>query len=183
MRALLPEDRWPRRRRFGVTLLLLSLVAAFSVATPLAGLSSVLGGQALAQSAEVEALRRDALVIVSPSGRHRFEVEIAETPADRARGLMFRTELTPDAGMLFDFKEEREVAFWMRNTLIPLDMLFIEKSGRIAHIARNATPLSEELVPSRAVVRYVLEIPGGRAAELDIKVGDVVQAKAVNGGD
>lgn len=126
-----------------------------------------------------EGLRRETLAIVSASGRHRFEVEVAETGAARARGLMFRRELAADAGMLFDFRQDREVAFWMRNTLIPLDLLFIEKTGRIAHIARNAVPLSEELIPSRAVVRFVLEVPGGRAAELGVDVGDVVQGPTI----
>lgn len=124
-------------------------------------------------------LRREPLNIVSASGRHRFEVEVADTGKSRARGLMFRRELGADEGMLFDFRQDREVAFWMRNTLISLDLLFIERTGRIAHIARNAVPLSEELIPSRAVVRFVLEIPGGRAAEIGIEVGDIVQSPSI----
>ncbi|WP_208979010.1 DUF192 domain-containing protein [Stappia stellulata] len=125
-------------------------------------------------------LPREPLFVVSASGRHRFEVEIAETPQARARGLMYREALASDAGMLFDFQEEREVAFWMKNTLIPLDMIFIEASGRIAHIARETEPLSEELVPSRAVVRFVLEVPGGTAARLGIVPGDVVQSDVIS---
>ncbi|SDU15877.1 DUF192 domain-containing protein [Stappia sp. ES.058] len=124
-------------------------------------------------------LRREPLFVISASGRHRFEVEIAETPQARARGLMYRETLADDAGMLFDFRQEREVAFWMKNTLIPLDMIFIEASGRVAHIARETTPLSEALVPSRAVVRFVLEVPGGTAARLGIVPGDVVQSDQI----
>ena len=105
-------------------------------------------------------LVREPLEIRSASGVHRFDVEVADTPQARSFGLMHRQHLAPDAGMLFDFREDREVAFWMKNTLISLDMLFIDRTGRIAHIAADTVPLSEDLVPSRAVVRFVLEIPG-----------------------
>lgn len=140
------------------------------------------GAGVLVQGARAETaleLRRETLLVISASGRHRFDVEIAETPQARARGLMYREALAPDAGMLFDFQEEREVAFWMKNTLIPLDMIFIEASGRVAHIARETVPLSEDLVPSRAVVRFVLEVPGGTAARLGIVPGDVVQSELI----
>lgn len=138
---------------------------------------------ASAGGAEAAALRREPLLVISQTGRHRFEVEIADTPAARATGLMHRTALADDQGMLFDFKQEKEVFFWMKNTLIPLDMLFVEASGRIAHIAREATPLSEELVPSRAEVRFVLEVKGGLAAQLGIVPGDVLQSDTIKGSD
>ena len=164
------------------------LVVGAAIDWRIGGVSSVLakdvqqtqsaqaGGDDRAQTG----LRRESLSIISGTGRHRFEVEVADTGEARARGLMFRRELAADAGMLFDFGQDREVAFWMRNTLIPLDLLFIEKTGRIAHVARNAVPLSEELIPSQAVVRFVLEVPGGRAAELGVGVGDVVQGPTIN---
>lgn len=153
-------------------------IVAFLLA--LVSASVALVGAARGTEAETAPdLRREALFVISASGRHRFDVEIAETPRARARGLMFRETLAADAGMLFDFQEEREVAFWMRNTLIPLDMIFIEASGRIAHIARETVPLSEELVPSRAVVRFVLEVPGGTAARLGIVPGDVVRSDLI----
>lgn len=126
-------------------------------------------------------LRREQVLVVSASGRHKFEVEVADTATARSRGLMYRESLAADAGMLFDFHEEREVAFWMRNTLISLDMIFITAAGRIAHIARDTVPLSEELVPSRAVVRYVLEVPAGTSAALGIVPGDHVQSPTIAG--
>ena len=88
---------------------------------------------------------------------------------------MFRKTLAPNAGMLFDFGQEQEESFWMKNTLIPLDMLFIKANGDIARIASNAKPLSEEGIPSYEPVRAVLEIAGGRAAQLGLKPGDKVR--------
>lgn len=114
------------------------------------------------------------LVIRSQNGEHAFTVELADTPADRARGLMFRESLAPDAGMLFDFHEERPVSFWMQNTLIPLDMLFIRADGHIANVHAEAKPRDTTSIPSDGPVAFVLEIPGGRAAELGIAAGDVV---------
>jgi uncharacterized membrane protein (UPF0127 family) len=88
------------------------------------------------------------------------------------RGLMFRDRLPPDHGMLFLFADEREVSFWMKNTLIPLDLIFADASGRIVRIAERAVPLSTELIPSQAPVRAVLEVNGGTAERLHINVGD-----------
>lgn len=171
------------RRRLLAGRLLLALALVLSPGLPPVGPDVPAHlGQARAQEAAGQpqtGLRTEPLVVVSASGRHGFTVELADTPASRSTGLMFRTELAPDAGMLFDFGEDREVAFWMRNTLIPLDMIFIERGGRIAHIARNTVPLSEDLVPSQAAVRFVLEIPGGRAAELGIDIGDTVMSPAI----
>jgi uncharacterized membrane protein (UPF0127 family) len=116
----------------------------------------------------------DVLTIVSGETEHVFNVEIADTPETTSRGLMFRRELAPDAGMLFDFLDERPVSFWMRNTLIPLDMLFIRANGEVAKIHANAIPHDETPIPSGEPVRFVLEIPGGRAAELGISAGDVM---------
>lgn len=119
-------------------------------------------------------LPKAPLVIDTAKGPARFSVELAATSRQQERGLMFRTRVAPDEGMLFDFGRNGERAFWMKNTLIPLDMLFIRADGTIATIAANTTPLSEDVVPSRAPVRGVLEIAGGRAAELGIKPGDRV---------
>ncbi|WP_428697101.1 DUF192 domain-containing protein [Stappia sp.] len=124
-------------------------------------------------------LVREPLEIRSASGVHRFEVEIADTPQARSFGLMHRQHLASDAGMLFDFKEDREVAFWMKNTLISLDMLFIDRTGRIAHIAADTVPLSEDLVPSREVVRFVLEVPAGTSAALGIAPGDMATSATI----
>ncbi len=123
----------------------------------------------------VSALADDTqLTITSATGEHRFTVEVVDTNETRAQGLMFRKELAPDAGMLFDFKESRQVAFWMENTLIPLDMLFIRADGTIANIHVNAIPLDRTSIPSYGPVKFVLEIPGGRSVELGIVAGDKV---------
>ncbi len=111
-------------------------------------------------------------VIHSGDESHSFTIEIADDDAERARGLMFREELAPDAGMLFDFFDERPVAFWMQNTLIPLDMIFIKSDGTIARVHPEAVPMDRTSIPSGEPVRFVLEIAGGRAAELGIDAGD-----------
>ena len=117
----------------------------------------------------------EALETVTPSGRTRFFVEIADNDAERERGLMFRKSLAPDRGMLFDFKTPREVAFWMRNTLIPLDIIYIQADGTVLSIARNATPLSEAPIPSGGATLGVLELAGGRSAEIGLMPGDRIE--------
>lgn len=124
----------------------------------------------------------DRLVIESRNGNHPFTVEVVDTPQTRAKGLMFRESLAPDAGMLFDFKETREVSFWMSNTLIPLDMIFITAEGLVANIHANARPRDLTSIPSDGPVMFVLEIPGGRAKELGLAAGDrVVHDRIKNG--
>ncbi len=114
------------------------------------------------------------LEIVSGGERFAFKIEMAVTPAERARGLMDRRELAPDAGMLFDYGSPRYVSFWMKDTLIPLDMIFIRKDGRIARIAKRTIPLSLAAVPSGEPVRAVLEVIGGTTDRLGIAPGDTV---------
>jgi uncharacterized membrane protein (UPF0127 family) len=123
-----------------------------------------------AQSFEVSELT----VLTKSGARHRFKVELATTPAARQQGLMYRREMAADAGMLFDFKRSQPVAFWMRNTYIPLDMTFIRADGTIANIAARTIPGSETPVPSDGVVRGVLEINGGLSERLGIGAGDRV---------
>lgn len=126
------------------------------------------------------ALSQDSeLVIHTATGEHRFNVEVVDTPETRARGLMFRASLAPDAGMLFDFKEERPVSFWMRNTFIPLDMVFIRKDGTVANVHANARPHDTTSIPSAGPVTFVLEIAGGRAAEIGLRAGDRVEHPAI----
>jgi uncharacterized protein len=119
-------------------------------------------------------LQQVPLTITSGTRVHRFTVEVAATPQEQAYGLMNRSELAPDHGMIFPFDPPRDAAFWMKNTLIPLDMVFVRADGSIANIAANTVPLSLEPVPSDGPVKAVLEIAGGRAAELGIKPGDKV---------
>jgi len=103
-----------------------------------------------------------------------FRSEMAISPQQQATGMMFRTEMAPDEGMLFVFGEVRRASFWMRNTLIPLDIIFVRANGRIANIVANATPETDAHRRSTGRVAGVLEIPGGRAAELGIKAGDLL---------
>jgi hypothetical protein len=116
------------------------------------------------------------LTIESAGAAHRFKLELARTDEERGQGLMFRTELADDAGMLFDFgPEPRPVSMWMKNTLIPLDMAFIATDGRIARIAAMTTPQSLTSIPSGEDVVAVLEVRGGRFGELGVKEGDIVR--------
>lgn len=120
------------------------------------------------------------LAIVTADGRsHAFTVELADDPIERARGLMFREEMAPDHGMLFDFAREDDVSFWMKNTPLSLDMLFARADGTIVAIAENTTPQSTEPVPSGAPVRFVLEVVGGTAARLGVAPGDRIEHRRV----
>lgn len=126
-----------------------------------------------------EEVQREELVVTTDTGANTFSVEIADEPRERALGLMFRREMADDAGMLFDFGVEEPAGFWMKNTYIPLDMLFIKADGTIESIAERTTPLSEKSVPSKGPVRYVLEINGGLSDTLGIEPGDQVSGPAL----
>lgn len=119
-------------------------------------------------------LERMPLTIRSAGRVHRFTIEVARTPGEQQMGLMYRRALAPDGGMLFPFDSEQPISFWMKNTIIPLDLIFIRGDGRIARIAQSATPLSLDLIDSGEPVSAVLEIAGGRSAQLGIKAGDTV---------
>jgi uncharacterized membrane protein (UPF0127 family) len=121
------------------------------------------------------------LEIASKSGVHTFSVEVVDNDADRAKGLMFRKSLPEGTGMLFDFKREQDVSFWMQNTYIPLDMIFIRADGRILRIAENAVPMSTEQIPSRGPAKGVLEVTAGTARKMGIEPGDRVAHPIFNG--
>jgi uncharacterized protein len=127
-----------------------------------------------AAGAQLATFPKSTLTIDTDSGPHRFTVELATTPAEQEQGLMFRHSLPADAGMLFDFGATQPAAFWMKNTLIPLDMLFIGADGRVADIHERAVPLSEATIYSKVPVRAVLELNGGTVSRLGIHLGDVV---------
>src|ERR1044071_1166671 len=114
------------------------------------------------------------LTIVTAGGQHKFTVELATTPAQMEQGLMFRRSLAPDAGMLFDYRTPSMAMMWMKNTLIPLDMLFVDTQGRIVNIHERAVPGSLATISAVAPVRAVIELNGGTAARLGIHPGDRV---------
>ena len=120
------------------------------------------------------AFETSTLTIESASGPISFEVELAVSPEQRRQGLMFREDLNSDQGMLFDFGRTAPVTMWMRNTLISLDMLFIDADGRIARIVADTEPLSDAVIGSGGPVRAVLELSAGTSAEQGIAVGDHV---------
>ena len=125
-------------------------------------------------TAPAAAQKLERLEIVTRTGVHVFDVEMATTPEERSKGLMFRRELPQGQGMLFDFEGEGPLAMWMRNTYISLDMIFIRADGRIARIAENTVPMSETTIPSGAPVKAVLELIAGTAKRLGIAPGDRV---------
>ena len=116
----------------------------------------------------------EPLTVVTASGEHRFMVEIADNEAARQRGLMEREPLPDDRGMLFQFPDVAERGFWMRNTPSPLDIIYIDPHGRIVSIARNTTPMSDEIIPSNGPASGVLELRAGRADEIGARPGDKV---------
>jgi len=131
-------------------------------------------GLALALCLVSTAAAAEPIVVHAGGSAYKFEVEIVSTPETRAQGLMYRKSLGANAGMLFLYPGEQPVSFWMKNTLIPLDMLFLKADGSIAHIAHNAVPEDETPIDSGAAVKAVLEVKGGTATALGIKEGDRV---------
>ena len=121
---------------------------------------------------------QQTLEIASKAGVHVFAVELAVTDEERQKGLMFRRSLPESYGMLFDFKRDQEVSFWMHNTYVSLDMIFIRSDGRIVRIAENTETESDKLIPSQGPVRFVLEVVAGTARKLGIEPGDRVASAA-----
>jgi uncharacterized protein len=168
--AELAWRRAPKGERLAMKLVLLAII--FTVFL-------VGGGPAAAQTGQNEARDGlDALALVTANGTHEFSVEVMRTELQRQRGLMFRRFLPPERGMLFIFETERPVAMWMKNTYLPLDMIFIAKTGKVAGIAENAEPLSEKIIPSGAPAYGVLEVNAGVAAKIGLKIGDTVRYPA-----
>jgi hypothetical protein len=129
-----------------------------------------------AQAASIQPLE-----IVTKSGVHVFSVEMATTEEEKTTGLMYRKELADGKGMLFDFSPEQEVSMWMKNTYIPLDMIFIRADGRILRIAQNTEPMSTRIIPSGGLAKGVLEVIAGTAQKYGIQPGDRVGHPLFNG--
>lgn len=140
----------------------------------LAFVAAVLGVFATSSTA-VAACSEDVVTIVGDFGQARFSVEIADDVQERAQGLMFVEQMPTLGGMLFIYDEPSPASFWMRNTLIPLDMLFLDETGVITHLHANAIPGDETPIPGGDAVLAVLEINGGMAARLGIAEGDAIQ--------
>ena len=149
---------------------------AFALAAALGACAPNGGGAASEPALERSeaGLEQIRLTFTSSTGTHRFIAEVARSPEEQQRGMMFRESIAPDRAMIFPYDPPQDTAFWMENTLIPLDMIFVRANGTIARIV-TAEPLSQELVPSGEPVAAVIEIAGGRSAQLGIKAGDKVE--------
>ena len=143
-------------------------------ARPLLALLLLLVGVSASPAQQLQRFPTGELMIESANGRHKFRVELATTPAQLEQGLMFRQSMAPDSGMLFDFRHPMPVSMWMKNTFIPLNMLFIDAQGRIINIAERTVPHSLDPVSAAAPARAVLELNGGTASRLGIRPGDRV---------
>lgn len=160
---------WTRGR---VSLLFCAL-AVFAIPLIAGGFMSP---PAIAQSAPaIAGSELELLTIATASGAHEFKVEVMRTDEQRARGLMHRRYMPPDRGMLFDFKTEQPVMMWMRNTYIPLDMIFISRNGRVINVAENTEPLSDRTIASAGPTFAVLEVNAGAARKMGLKAGDQVK--------
>lgn len=156
---------WSRR---GVVVLAMGALAMGALAMGALGAG---GGHAFAR--ETQPFVRTKVEIMTQTGaRHAFAVEVATTDEQLAQGLMYRTSLAADAGMLFDFGMPRPVSMWMKNTLIPLDMLFLAEDGQVVGVAERAVPRSLEMISAPVAVRGVLELNGGTVSRLGIRRGD-----------
>jgi uncharacterized protein len=127
-----------------------------------------------------QAANFETLEIATKSGVQVFSVEIATTEEEKTTGLMYRKELADGKGMLFDFSPEQQVSMWMKNTYIPLDMIFIRPDGRILRIAENTEPLSTKIIASGGLAKGVLEVIGGTAKKYGIAPGDRVAHRFFN---
>ncbi|MBN9670396.1 DUF192 domain-containing protein [Roseibium aggregatum] len=137
-------------------------------------------GQAATAQQRQAPLPQETVVIKSGESLHRFEAEVASTDRQRARGLMFREEMAADHGMLFVFEGEGERYFWMKNTPLPLDIIYIAKTGRIVSIAKDTTPFSEVAIPSGQPAEFVLELNAGITSKLGIGPGDTVSSPSID---
>lgn len=127
-------------------------------------------------AALLPSLPTETILVDTAQGEHSFKVEVAADHASQVRGLMYRQEMAPDAGMLFDLHRSEQISFWMKDTYLPLDMVFIRADGTVSSVEPNAIPLSTASIPSQGPVRAVLELNAGRARELGILPGARVHA-------
>lgn len=150
------------------------LLGLATACSPQSGAGAAPAGAASAAAHPVSGLPVIALSVAATGKVHRFRVEVARSGFEQAKGLMFRTALGADEGMLFPMDPPRMASFWMRNTVIPLDIIYIGTDRRILNIAANTVPYDETPLPSDGPVSAVLELAGGKAAALGIGPGDKV---------
>lgn len=131
-------------------------------------------------SALADALEKQPLSFVTAKGTHDITVEVADSEEERSTGLMFRRSIGPQEGMLFIYDREQDISMWMKNTYIPLDMIFVKRDGSIARIEANTEPFSENVILSQAPVLAVVEMAAGSAKRLGLKAGDRVRHPAFN---
>ena len=153
-------------RRIFLSFAALMAVTAFLVVAPF---------QALA----LETFPVSTLTIKGEGATHQFTVEVAKSPGQQAQGLMYRRKMAADAGMVFIYPSAKPISMWMKNTLIPLDMVFIGASGGVTHIVERTTPMSQTIISSGGPAKAVLELNGGTANRLKLKTGDRVVLKDV----
>ncbi|OYX35082.1 MAG: hypothetical protein B7Y99_04295 [Caulobacterales bacterium 32-69-10] len=154
--------------------LCLVLAAGLALAGPAHAQGLSLARGCVADGPPQAGLPTEQLAVNTQTGPKRFKVQIAADEATRAKGLMFVRRMADDEGMIFDFKTPQATAFWMHNTYIPLDLLFVQADGRILRIARNAPICSDVSIPSGGPVRTVVEINAGLSDRLGIREGDYV---------
>lgn len=136
---------------------------------------------AVVTTSDARAAELQTLEIATKTGVQVFSVEVATTEEEKRTGLMYRKELPDGRGMLFDFSPEQEVSMWMKNTFIPLDMIFIRSDGRILRIAEDTVPQSTKIISSRGLAKGVLEVIAGTAKKYGIAPGDRVAHPLFNG--
>ncbi|MDR3495512.1 MAG: DUF192 domain-containing protein [Ancalomicrobiaceae bacterium] len=162
--------------RIGLRSLLVALVLALGIAAP------PIVPDALRPAIAADAKNFEPLTLVTATSHENFRVEVAADDTSRAEGLMYRTKLGADEGMLFDFKTEQMVYFWMKNTYVALDMIFIRSDGTVVSIAEDTTPLSEKPIASSGPVRFVLEVVAGTARHIGLKPGDHALYRLIKSG-
>ncbi len=172
-KAIWPKTLWNRAASLAL------LIAAVGCSPLGAGSTSAQGTATTAPAAQlsvhpVSGLTVVPLTVTTGSGAHVFKVEVAATPGEQERGLMFRTVMGADEGMIFPMNPPRPSAFWMKNTVIPLDIIFIGADHKVLNIAANAVPYDLSPLPSVGAAAGVLELNGGRAAQIGLKAGDTV---------
>lgn len=154
-----------------------ALVWAFVLGGVFIGLAScslAVSGFSVTSDGQTGALGLSGISFSTASGPHAYRMEWAVTDAEQEKGLMYRRDMAPDAGMVFDFHDDGMRYFWMKNTYLSLDMIFVSSDGLVRRILRSAKPMSEDVLSSGEPVRYVIEVNAGQADAMGLKPGDRV---------